>query len=339
MKNRTIVWSGERIAKPGIYANVPLEVYHSQQICDGPSVSSSGLRRVLEENGGSPAHFFCEWSGNKEAVEPKEKKAWVFGRACHHVMLGQPDFASEFVFRPERVRDKHGIGWLEWHSNRTECRQWLAQAAAGGATWDAKREVWVRAEKQPPMTVLTGEDARHIRGIAEALAQSKIVQQGILSGQIERSFFWQDKRTKLWLKARPDSVPTDSGDFADLKTTTSVQYPDLARTISACAYHQQAALIAEGSQVCAEIKMNTFALVFVEKVPPYCVRVVVMRDEDIALGARQNRRALEIIAACQERGHWPGPGEDHIVHIDLGDRYAESAKLNNETWEKEQRAA
>src|SRR5215475_1363359 len=152
MKNRTIVWSGERIAEPGIYANVPLEVYHSQQICDGPSVSSSGLRRALEENSGSPAHFFCEWSGNKDAVEPAEKKAWTFGRACHHLMLGQPHFGQEFVLRPDEIPDKHGI-MTSWHGNKDVCRQWLAQAAAGGARWDEQNLTWVRDKKQPPLTV------------------------------------------------------------------------------------------------------------------------------------------------------------------------------------------
>jgi PDDEXK-like domain of unknown function (DUF3799) len=339
MKDKTIVWDGKQITKPGIYADIPLDVYHSQEIADAPSVSSSGLRRVLEENSGSPAHFYCEWSGNPQRVEAPDKKAWAFGRACHHLLLGQPNFAREFVFRPDELPDKYGIITL-WHGNKDVCRQWLAQAAAGGARWDHQRGRWTRDAKQGPLTVLTGEEAAHVRGIHAALTENSIVQQGILNGHIERSFFWKDKRTGIWLKARPDSVPTDSGDFADLKTTISVQWPDLVRTVSALAYHQQAALISEGSEACAGIKMHSFTLIFCEKKPPYCIRPVVLRDEDIALGARQNRRALSIIARCMNAKRWPGPGEDDITHIDLSERYAETAKVNCDVYTEEaERAA
>jgi PDDEXK-like uncharacterized protein DUF3799 len=334
MKEKTRVWDGKKITKPGIYKDVPLDDYHSQDICDGPSVSSSGLRRVLEENNGSPAHFYCEWSGNPERVEQPDKKAWIFGRACHHVMLGQPDLQKWFVFRPEEVPDKYGI-LTSWHGNKDACKQWLAQAAAGGALWDDARKRWLKAKGQGPLTVITGEDVKHICGIAETLKLNSIVQQGILNGQIERSFFWRDKHTGLWLKARPDAVPTESGDYADLKTTTSVQWPDLVRTVSALAYHQQAAMIAEGSRACADLPMHSFTLIFVEKKPPYCVRPVVLRSEDIALGARQNRRALSIIAACLKANRWPGPGDENITHIDLSERYAETAKLNCDTYTAE----
>jgi len=338
MKDRTLVWDGKKIVQPGIYANVPLDVYHSQDICDGPSVSSSGLRRVLEENNGSPAHFYCEWSGNPNRVEPPEKKAWIFGRACHHHLLGQPNFSEHFIFRPDEVPDRHGI-LTSWHGNKDVCKQWLAQAAAGGARWDRERYRWTRDAEQRPLTVLTGEDASHVRGIAEALAKHSIVQQGILNGHIERSMFWKDKRTGLWIKIRPDAVPTDSGDYADLKTTISVQWPDLVRTVSDCAYHQQAALVAEGSEICAGLKMHSFTLVFAEKRPPYCVRPVVLRGDDIALGVRQNRRALAIIATCMQENRWPGPGEDDVTHIDLSDRYIETAKSNCDVFADEERAA
>jgi len=345
VKDKTIVWSGELpIKRPGIYAEVPLDIYHGQKICPGPSVSSTGLRRVLEENGGSPKHFYAEWSGNPKQIELAEKKHWTFGRAVHHLMLGQPDFAREFVFRPTEIPDQNGI-LVAWQSNKTICREWMAQAAFGGARWDDARHRWIDDPKQAPLTVLLGEDALNIVGIADAL---KLVPEifdqerpgiGLLSGQIERSLFWQDSVTGIWLKARPDAVPTDSPDYVDLKTTESVQYIELMRTISKCAYHQQAALIGDGTAICVGMKMSSFALVFVEKRAPYCVRIVMLRSEDVALGARQNRRALAIIAHCMESGYWPGPGEGHITHIDLLPNYAESAKLNNETYEKETRAA
>lgn len=344
MKDRTKIWNGKQITEPGIYSGIPLDVYHSQNILPGPSFSSSNLRRVLEENSGSPAHCFVEWSGNPDQVEPPEKKTWLIGRAIHHLILGQDQFSREFIFRPEELPDKHGI-ITSWHGNKIVCQQWLAQAAAGGARWDGTKLVWVPDASQPPLTVLAGDETQHIIGIARSLTRHPLIfnpqqkGQGLLNGHIERSFFWQDKRTGLWLKARPDAVPTDSGDYADLKTTTSVQWKDLTRAISDYAYHQQAALIAEGSRVCADILMTCFALVFVEKRPPYCVRIVVLRDEHIKLGMRQNRRALDIIASCIKRKHWPGPGDLDIQAIDLSQRYLDEAELNTSTFEREGEAA
>lgn len=342
MKDSIKVWDGKPITKSGVYSGIPLTDYHSQQICDGPSVSSTNLRRILEENGGSPAHMWSEWTKNPSCVEPAEKKAWTFGRACHHLLLGQPDFRKEFVIQPEQVRDHHGI-LVAWQGNKTICREWKAQAAAGGARWDADLFEWIEDLNQQPLTVLTQDEAEHIIGIAKKLQETPVIYDqrtnyGLLNGHIECSFFWRDKRTGIWLKARPDAVPTDSGMFTDLKTTTSVQWLDLIRTVSNLAYHQQAALIADGAQICAGLKMEQFVLVFCEKKPPYCVRAVVIREEAIQLGHRQNRRALDIVAHCLEANRWPGPGEDDVMYIDLQDRYIESAKLNCETFEQEKAA-
>src|SRR4029434_7552308 len=107
------------------------------------------------------------------------------------------------------------------------------------------------------------DDIEDIKGMAIAIGLHPEVNiqykpgryYSLLNGQIEKSFFWQDKTTGLWLKARPDAIPTDSGDYADLKTTTSVSYFPLLRTITDLAYHQQAAMIMAGSKQCADIPM------------------------------------------------------------------------------------
>jgi hypothetical protein len=44
---RTIKWDGNRITKPGIYHGLSLEQYHDPDVCDGPSISSSDLRRIF----------------------------------------------------------------------------------------------------------------------------------------------------------------------------------------------------------------------------------------------------------------------------------------------------
>lgn len=294
---KQIQWSGALIDKPCVVKGVPIDEYHSQNLLPGPSVSSSNLRRVLEVNGGSPAHFFSEWSGNPRRVEPSAKTHLTFGRAVHLLMLGEGQFSESFAVRP-----------TQWDS-------WRTQAAKD----------WREATMATGRSVLTDGDLDAIREMAEALGRDPLVRQGLLGGQIERSFFWQDRETGLWCKARPDAVPTDSGDFADYKSTTSVQYDDLAKAVRSYAYHQQAALIIEGAKLVAGIDATSFTFCFQEKTPPYCVRCLQLKPEAIALGHRQNRVARHLIAGCLNSGYWPGPGEGNIVSVDLGTYYHERA--------------
>jgi hypothetical protein len=222
---KDIVWDGKPISKPGMYRDIDIETYHGQVICAGPSVSSSGLRRCLEVNGGSPAHFYCEWSGNPSRVEAAEKTHFVIGRALHHLMLGQPFFAKSFIIRPEELPHYKTGELRAWHGNNTECKEWLAKTALSGKT------------------VLTPDMIETIKGMSVELGKHPLVMQGILNGKIERSIVWQDKKTGLFVKVRPDAIPTDSGDVADLKSCNSVCWIDLMRSITDFAYHQQAALV------------------------------------------------------------------------------------------------
>ena len=57
-----------------------------------------------------------------------------------------------------------------------------------------------------------------------------------------------------------------------------------------------------------KVQMTSFSLVFVEKTPPYCVRIVTLKDEDLVRGRRQNAAARRIFANCLAQGQWPGPG-------------------------------
>jgi hypothetical protein len=99
-------------------------------------------------------------------------------------------------------------------------------------------------------------------------------------------------------EGRPDAIPNDAGDFADLKTTTSVQTADLARTIAEYGYHQQAALIAAGWHAITGKDIASFSFVFIESKPPFCTRIVTLKDDDLARGERQNFVAIKTFAKC-----------------------------------------
>ena len=194
---KDIKWDECTISKPGMYRGIDLDFYHAAHICDGPSISSSGLRTIFNE---SPAHFFCEWRGNPNAIERTERRHFIVGRAVHHALLGQPDFTKLFVVQPDDYEDEKTGEVKKWNNNATACRAWHAKQAKDGKT------------------VLRQAELEQIKGMALVLGKNPIIRAGALNGLVERSIFWKDKGTGLWLKSRPDAIPTDSGDFVDYKT-------------------------------------------------------------------------------------------------------------------------
>lgn len=286
---KTIEWNGKPISVPGLYSKIPLSVYHSQAICDGPSVSSSGLRTLSLK---SPAHFYNEWSGNPDREEKEETEAQIVGRAAHHYLLGEKFFDKLFCAQPTEYPDAKTGELKKWTYAAAYCKDWRTARNAEGRA------------------ILTAGDIESIKGMYLSLGENPIVKAGALNGLIERSMVWKDKETGLWVKVRPDSIPTASGDFVDLKTTQSVLWNDLRTAIFEYGYHQQGALVRMGAREVLKIASPSFTLVFVEKPKPNCVRIVTVKDSDLDRGEKQNRDALDTIARCLKSGHWPGPGGD-----------------------------
>jgi hypothetical protein len=279
-------WDRKPITEPWIYSGVPMDIYHGANLCDGPSVSSSGLRKLSNQ---SPAHYWCESPYNPGRIEREETGALTLGRAAHHLLLGEDDFNTLYIVRPDK-----------WDSWRTDAAK-----------------AWKQDQEAAGRTVLLPGQLDVIRGMARSLAAHPLIDAGILNGAIEQTIVWKCKDTGVWLKARPDAIPNDAGDFADLKTTTSVQTADLARTIAEYGYQMQAAMISAGWHAITGNDVESFSFVFVEKAPPYCVRIVTLRDDDLARGERQNFVATKMFAECMKTGIWPGPGAADAEYVSL----------------------
>lgn len=308
MKDVTIKWDGERIIKPGLYSGMGIDIYHRPDICadidkktgkkvPAPSCSSSMLR-AMNPDIGSMAHFFAYWPGNPNHVRRKISRAFIVGRAVHHLMLGEPFFAKIFCIQPDEYPD--GKGELKpWSNNATFCREWHKKQAAAGRT------------------VLTSDEVEAIKRMSASLAKHPHAKDW-LSGHIERSFFWRDKETGIWLKWRPDAIPSADLDFCDLKTTHSVLWVDLMRTVRDYAYYQQGAL---GRTACREVlgrDMGTFTNLFIEKQEPFCARDVRIFDVDLDRGDRMNRACLRNFATGLKSGKWPGPGSGNEGNEKIG---------------------
>ena len=307
---KVIAWDGNPISKPGIYSGVPISVYHSGRLCVGPSISSSGLRTIFSE---SEAHFWDKCPLNPDAEPMEETGSLVLGRATHHLLLGEANFVQEFALRPSTYPDDPK---KPWSGNSKECKGWLADQRKAGKT------------------VVTPEQMEKIKGMALRLGREPLVRAGALNGLIECTMAVLDEETGVWLLARPDVIPTDSGDYVDLKTTTSVLYPDLVRTIGDYGYHQQGALVEECHEILTGQPVGSFSLYFVETTRPYCARLVQLKSGDLQLGRQQNRNAVRRFARALSNNVWAGPGgnQDSVQAIEINDfaRKSAEAKLKFE---------
>lgn len=267
-------FKGGKVALPGCYSGIPIELYHGD-LTEGPGVSSSGLRTIEAK---SPAHYYATSYLNPDRLPEEPKDHFSFGKAAHTLLLGEEGFRDQFVTRPD-----------EWDSWRTKASQeWKAAQIAAGRT------------------VLNPQDVVAIRHIAKQLAADPLVQSGILQGKVEHSIIWQDKVTGVWLKSRPDVIPSADGVLVDLKTTTDASPEAVVNSIKTYGYALQGALAGMGMEATLGIKMTDFVLVWIEKSAPYAVSISPVDPEWIYWARRQLRRAIDTFAKCVETNEWPG---------------------------------
>lgn len=290
------IWDGKPITAPGVVSNLDIERYHHDaSLFDGLSLSSSGVRTILRR----PLEYWFSSPYNPNAIEPESKPALDFGKAAHMLLLGEAGFAERYVLKPEKYEDDKG-NWKPWSGNANACKVWLTRQALAGKT------------------VITETEIGHIKHMAEALSRKEAVRLGILNGRIERSIF--TKRNGIWLKSRPDVIPNDSGDFVDLKTAASVDDDSLSKAIFNNGYHVQAGFMRlVVREVLGSDAFTSFTFAFVEKTPPYDVRIMQLKDHDIDLGERQALCGIAIAAECWKRGEWPGfdGADQHISYVEM----------------------
>lgn len=273
------------ITTPGSY-DLSISDYH-RQCCDGPSISSSGLRKIREK---SPAHFWHESDLNPNYEPQPATKALNFGKAAHSLLLESKLPDAEFAVAP--FAGNYASNEDGWKAG--EKRDWKTEQEAAG------------------LTVVSQDDLKVIADMAEVLGKHPLVRDGILKGDIERSLFWKpdfaDKDgvvPDVWLKARPDVVPHDTI-IADYKTAEDASVGKMVRVVADRGYHMQLALMADGIENVLGRKIEQAALIVQEKKPPYVVAVRFLHQSYLIAGRMEYRAAVHQFNECLKRNEWPG---------------------------------
>jgi len=147
----------------------------------------------------------------------------------------------------------------------------------------------------------------HVTRASEAvLANPKARALLEVGGESEVSLFATDPETGVRIRGRLDRVHRGGRLIIDLKSCVDLSLLTLRRIVDAYGYD----LSAETYRFLFELVTGEVAepvhLIFMEKEPPYDVRVVKLGPVWSDGGWQKLRRALEVYRACVEAGVWPG---------------------------------
>lgn len=149
-----------------------------------------------------------------------------------------------------------------------------------------------------PITLAQYEKAL---GMNHAVSGNFLCNSFFIDGLAEQSFFSEDDRTALPMKARLDWI-TENDTIVDLKTVAAggASPTNFAKQVANFSYHLQAAHYLEMSG------MQRFVFVVVEREPPFQIGVYQLDDDAMAEGRYLRRKALDLIANCRLLNDWPG---------------------------------
>ena len=288
---------------PGAY-RMSMAHYHSQRCCPGPSVSSTGIRTAALH---SALAFWKAWGGNPDRYPDRPiSDSLILGRAAHALMLGDEVFDDHFIYVPKGSPNRPMSSQVKAFERDGK---WSAAAAPGAAFWKDFDE------RAAGRLLLKEEQVEKISFMAENLNANPLCVEILKSDLVEISMIWQDEETGLWIKSRPDCIPSNGYDFGDLKTFAP-KSADLRlaaiRATTDHGYPMQLALAAEGAERLFQVTAEKCGLVFVATKEPYEPIPVEIDAESLHWARLLNRQGMRRIAHGLETGDWPGAGVETV---------------------------
>lgn len=250
-----------------------------------PALSFSGAKDLMR----SPALF--AWRKDHPRADSTD---FDLGHATEAQLLG--------VGGPIAVaRDDKGNPFRDWRTKAAQ--EFAAKARVNGLT---------------PLLLEQAEGVdRMVAAVRSHPEAGKLFEPG--RGHPQASLFWTDDETQTAQRARLDWLIVEGDDgrpeVVDLKTTGDVRRRALAKTIDEYRYHWQDAHYTTGLAAHG-VDDARFRFVFVEKTPPYLVRVVELDEDAWHTGARFMAAARRLYARCLAAGDWPAyPPRTEVIGL------------------------
>lgn len=254
--------------EPGIYPDVSAAVYHAW-----PAASNSRLSKLKR----SPAHLKNYLDNGEDDTD-----AFRIGRAFHAAVL-EPDWFQRMYGVASPTCDRRTkAGKDEWKALEDEF---------------GDGQVLKHAEHA---------DICRMRDNVYAIPRFRKLFTG--EGRNELSLVWDDPATGVRCKARIDRYhPTllPGGVIADLKSTRDASRRAFERAAYDTGIYRQAAMYLRGANANG-LNVETFAVIAVEKEPPYCTAGYAYTSGSVDAGEAEMDKLLALYKQCMESGRWPG---------------------------------
>ena len=275
------------ITTPGIYPDIAADDYHGKEICDGPSISASGLKVVLD----CPVKYWLGSPLNPDRPNEKRTKAKTLGDAAHNLLLLGEGWADRYFVVPDGFSAAHHKKWAHLLAE-------YEAAVARGAT------------------ILTAKQHETVLAMYAALQKNETAVSAFANGKPEQTMAWKDKETGVWLRCRPDFLPNKLKLIPDYKTAENASPKAFRKAVWDYRYHVQAALYLDGIEAVTGERPRSFFFVAQEKEPPYVVEIYPLSERALWAGQIMMRKAVRRFAECLSADKWPSYNEE-VVTLDL----------------------
>lgn len=262
------------------------EEYHGN-CCAGPSLSNSSIKALLAD----PSEYWRESPLNPQRVEREQKKAFNVGTTAHTMVL-----------EPELVQETIAVIPND-------------MLASNGALSTKAAKTFLAEQTKLGRTVVKQAEWEAVCDMADEIRSNEVIMRALSGGLPEQSLIVKDEETGIFLKSRPDYMPTEDGRFiVDLKTTDRPMIGDWERTATVdLRYDMQAAMMLWATELVTGIRPAGVMFVVSCKQAPYRVAVRTIRpnsDTGRALldaGWDDIRKGVNIFAECWDSQRWPSP--------------------------------
>ena len=172
-----------------------------------------------------------------------------------------------------------------------------------------------------PVTFELVEQAQRIR---DALHADPVIGEVLAALDPDHSqvpHFWEDEAGRP-CRCLPDIVTTD-GRLFDLKKTRSAMPRRFYWQAKDLAYDLQLAHLALGHEDRHGRPPTEVGVITFEWEEPFDCCLLVMDEQDLAIGLERREEAFRRIAECQASGTWPSHGRQPFRPVSIGSRSAE----------------
>lgn len=234
-----------------------------------PAIGSTDIGRLLER----PSLF----KAHRDGAAKEESKCLDIGHALHTLVLEPDLFPQQFI-----STDLDG---------RSKAYKEFVEANAG-------------------KTILRSADLDLVKGMSEGILRNGTARDLLTyAGEVETSYFWQDRVTKVDCKCRPDKAIFDYRGrtvLIDVKTTTDASDRGFSKSMAVYGYHRQAYWYSHGAELVTGTPIDLFVFVVVEKTPPYDCGVYMVSEAALEIAEAECRSALDLYRKCTDTNTWPG---------------------------------